>query len=100
MIYGPTGAGEGVQTLRPVREPSISSGSFRAELGGTAGTEKTGEQGWAFRKDSGEWLDADGFQQQLQMSNGRKIIRTSSFSFERPEDHSNVHIRSGVFGSF
>ena len=38
-------AGEGVQTLGPVREPCISSGLFRAELGGTTGTAKTAEQG-------------------------------------------------------
>ena len=38
-------AGEGVQTLGPVRKPCIGSGFFRAELGETTGTEKTGERG-------------------------------------------------------
>ena len=38
-------AGEGVQTLGPVREPCISSGLFRAELGRTTGTAKTAERG-------------------------------------------------------
>ena len=38
-------AGEGVQTLGPVREPRIGSGFFRAELGERTGTEKTGERG-------------------------------------------------------